>query len=230
MYFGFYYRIFLPRFSDPDVLLERYIIKPPAPRVQDKKNCDSINVLVKKGNEGKTTNDPHICFFCQKVYPQQANLKIHMKNIHCKKEKFHCDLCPKFYHTKNSIYYHMRQAHVEKRFSCKVCGYQTFHKSWLELHEKSHKPKVECPICKKQVNFLKQHMQNHTPKVSCPICHKSYFKHNRKSHMKTHNKKCLACDKIFNDSAALRRLVRHWNVCHICVFKWIVFFFLYFKA
>lgn len=100
----------------------------------------------------------------------------------------------------------MKGVHGEKRFACDACDYKTAYSKSFEDHKLLHASKVECPICKKQVNALKVHMLTHLPKEPCAICGKEVLRKNMKLHMKVHKKyNCENCSEVFDSRENWRR-------------------------
>lgn len=153
-------------------------------------STEAVEVLLKRGNKGKTARDPHTCCLCQRKFSIRRHLKVHLQVIHCKSTKMFCDSCPKYYFSKDSLARHMKM-HKKKRFSCKKCGHKTVYKPDMKKHKLTHKRKIECPICKKKVAVMKDHMITHRPKISCSICQMMISGKCMKKHMtRAHQVKC----------------------------------------
>lgn len=149
------------------------------------------------------------CCWCQKEFKNRSNLKRHLEAVHCKTTKFKCDLCSKIFYTKNSISQHIANVHSEKRFSCDVCDFETKIFYTLKEHKLIHAPKVECPVCKKQVTSLKVHMltHRHKPRIQCTICGKAILPKTMKFHLRLHSKKwdCSDCNEVFQNLEDFKR-------------------------
>lgn len=172
-----------------------------------KNNGETLQDLVRKGNERLKKRDPHCCCFCGRIFASRQILRNHMETIHCKTKKMFCDHCPKEFHVKNIIVNHMR-VHIKKTFSCNICDYKTAFKNNFELHKGRHAVKSTCLVCKKPVASLKTHMLTHKPKVPCPICQKLLAKYYMKEHVKSHvgrSIKCDNCDEVLGSKGELRK-------------------------
>lgn len=169
-------------------------------------HIESVRLLASEGNERLTNNDPHTCCFCRNIFNRRDHLKNHLQAVHCKTTKISCDLCPKFFFTRDSLSKHMTGAHGKKRFACDACDFKTSNSTVFKTHKLIHSSKVECPVCKKQVNALKVHMVTHIPKDPCKICGKEIHKKTMKLHMKVHKQyDCGNCLGVFNNKEDLRR-------------------------
>lgn len=167
---------------------------------------ESVQLLASKGNERLTNNDPHTCCFCRKIFNRRDHLKNHLEAVHCKTTKMSCGLCTKFFFTRDSLSKHMTGTHSEKRFACDACDFRTSFSTVLKTHKLKHASKVECPVCKKQVNALKIHMVTHRPKDACKICGKEIHKRTMELHMKVHQQyNCGNCLEVLNNKEDLRR-------------------------
>lgn len=103
-----------------------------------KKSDQSLNSLVRKGNESLKKSDPHTCFICQKVLSHRNSLKIHLKTVHCKSEKNFCNLCNKMFFNKHGMKDHMRRVHCGKSFACNVCEFICSRRDNLKRHKLLH--------------------------------------------------------------------------------------------
>lgn len=171
---------------------------------------ESVISLAKKGNEGLDSRDPHTCCICQKVVAGSYFLRQHLEKVHLKTRKMYCDLCPKVYFDKHDIASHMKQTHSKKTFACNICDYRTAVKHYLYRHKETHSEKVECPVCKKFVSFLRRHIERaHESRVNCSVCQKEVTKEWLSKHMATKHKKtiyqCDNCDESFGNKEDLRR-------------------------
>lgn len=146
----------------------------------------TVDDLVSKGNEGKSSMESHTCCICEKVYSNRRNVKKHIETIHYQATEIFCDLCPKIYFSKKDISNHMRTVHSEKRFICDFCDYQSSLKCHFERHKLQHTAKVKCKICKKLVTSMQKHLLSHRPKETCPFCKKMITKGAMKKHMEGH--------------------------------------------
>lgn len=163
--------------------------------------------FIRKGNEGIHCENPHTCCFCQKVCSTRNHLKIHIASMHCRSTSMLCDHCGKTYYDRQTICRHMVRVHGEKKIVCKICDYKTALNYSFQRHKLTHKAGTKCPICKKQVTFLKSHMKCHQPRESCSFCFKLFRKESLKFHMRSHLKKdfkCRSCDEVFTRKEDLR--------------------------
>lgn len=168
---------------------------------------ETLDALVRQGNDGLTATAPHTCSVCGKVVTTRHSLRVHLQTFHVNSAIMRCDLCPKFYFNKHAIFRHMKNRHAEKKFKCKVCGHETSRKENLEKHMLVHGGKVECPICKIRVVSLEGHLKKHRPKLQCSVCQKMFAETSLKKHMKVHSRphKCGNCMEVFIYREELRR-------------------------
>lgn len=87
----------------------------------------NFQYLHKKGNSFP-------CNYCDKVYPFQSLLKIHLGS-HTK--PFKCDYCLKCFTRRGDLKRHWRVHSGEKPYKCNVCSYTTANFSSLKLHVKA---------------------------------------------------------------------------------------------
>lgn len=193
------------------MLLERLAVKTftsDASTVRSQRSCsnnETAYVLSRKGNEGLSSRDPHICYFCQKVFLGRNSLRIHFESFH---RIMSCDLCSEVHDSKQDLKEHMKVVHIKKEiFICNVCGFKASVASILKKHKMIHGEKVQCLVCKKYVTSLMSHMRAHEPKESCSLCQKKVNKGNMKRHMKSHQKthQCTSCNETFEWKEELRR-------------------------
>lgn len=200
------------RFSDPIVLLERFDVEALSLKLDQKKEnnicSETLDDLVRKGNEMLGYKDPHTCYFCRKTLKARYRLKLHIQAVHLRSVKFFCDLCPKICFHKQDVKGHMKKIHSEKNISCQFCNYKTNSVYNYKKHKLTHGEGVECPICKKRVTLLKSHYKDaHGQKVKCPVCQMVIVKKHLKLHMSKHIEKphkCEKCDEVFDCHKYLR--------------------------
>lgn len=179
------------------MLPKRNTVKPAGKLDSNDRQKDTVGSLAKKGNKGLGAYDFHTCCICKKVISNRRNLIRHLETVHSKGVKFHCDLCPKFYFSKGEIFEHVK-THAKKNFACNICDYKTWNRALLKAHALSHVPKVDCPICNRQVKNLKLHLKSHKHKETCPVCNKMLHKTSMTHHMKGHEiQKCELCGESF---------------------------------
>lgn len=197
-------------FSDPIVLLKQLTVKStdsPSKPCQEQLHYEKLAALARKGNELASSQDPHTCCFCQRVFSKRSVVKKHLDFVHCRPNKIFCDLCPKFFYTKNAISKHMK-GHSSKRFACSKCDYKSDFKNLFNQHMNTHAPKVACLICNKPVSAMADHMKSHKPKVSCTVCQKLVHQVSIERHMKIHSvhpRKCKICEDILDNEEDLKR-------------------------
>ncbi|CAG9856821.1 unnamed protein product [Phyllotreta striolata] len=214
--------------------------------------CDTCNVnfksetLLKIHNfkHNPDTSDEqrnHICPDCQKKYPTQRQLVLHVSQQHVfitdeRPPKIKCSVCHKCFSQQERLLKHMEihGSDDKKPLKCDICNKRFLNNSALACHSKTHfaeKKPFECPICKEAFNYLlnlKQHVPIHCENncYTCPHCNKKFpkysiiRKHIRAFHSeRTHQ--CTDCSKIFHTLDKLRtHLLKHSDhrefLCAIC--------------
>ena len=176
----------------------------------------------KSGHKGRTKFD---CNVCAKEFPSDFHLKVHVENIHHKKNKSSmCPICGKWY---TKLHNHLASMHsTETPFACKSCpkrfklqcllnvhvrkehtNEQTrTYKNLQEITIKTYKCNL-CEKCFKTKYLLETHLLKHSGKkpFACEICAKKFWsKWGIKIHMARHRNKpseksfiCKLCDKSF---------------------------------
>ncbi|CAD7085862.1 unnamed protein product [Hermetia illucens] len=175
------------------------------------------------------------CDQCQMKFSRKYNLKTHVDNIHCKKQKeevtsekpasFQCDVCGKCFNNKHCLTQH-GTVHKERdqKFKCPVegCIYIARSSGELKVHWSAHTTEKIFPCSVSDCNYkgktlvlLKRHMKIHKPvdkTFDCPHCD---FKAKIPGHLKRHIRihtgekpyKCPYCTFQCNTSENLRKHV-----------------------
>ncbi|XP_025094991.1 zinc finger protein 774-like isoform X2 [Pomacea canaliculata] len=80
-------------------------------------------------NIGGTVRE-HVCRLCNKSFPRQASLPIHLLKCMKRKKNFveegkvevSCEECQKVFSSRRSLKYHMSTIHEQRLFECSTCG------------------------------------------------------------------------------------------------------------
>ena len=102
---------------------------------------------------------------------------------------------------------HTSKVHSTNKFACTICDKSFSEKTRLKQHENTHKSKISCPHCMKDIKKLDKHIKN---------C-KKYNLSNEKSKI-TNVSKCNLCNIDFGDLDSLRKHARlyHSILCNEC--------------
>ena len=137
-------------------------------------------------------------------------LMVHL-TLHLVQGRYKCIFCQRLFDDRESFRLYSRQAHRDPKnriglskadLSCGTCGKELSAVQKRKQHERSHKEKVQCPICEMKVNqnYLAVHLKRHElkkkeKKIICDICTKSFItKESLVKHKRIHNKfKCDIC-------------------------------------
>ncbi len=175
------------------------------------------------------------CSICDK---KVTNLSRHVK-IH-QNQSFSCSVCKKTYNTSETLRGHMRshqeaqkcpicskqvkwlkrhlETHQDKKLSCSVC--QKTYKTSVTLrdHMRSHKQQApKCPICSKQVKWLKVHLETHENKrLRCSVCNKTFATSvTMRAHMRLHKNMMKQFQKCPTCSRHVKHLGLHMSKIHL---------------
>ena len=194
----------------------------------------------------KTHSKRFQCDLCgHYASPYKNHFMKHLK-LHLVQGQYKCFFCRKLFDDQESFRFHSRQVHGDPKnrkgltkadFFCETCGKEFDDLHVRRGHEKSHKEKVQCPICDKTIQpcYLAKHLKQHELKkkgiaFKCDICvfataHKSYLKYHLEMHLNPEKAECNICMKKFKSSKTLEnhlRSIHNLNVdpsklcCNIC--------------
>ncbi|XP_054167594.1 zinc finger protein 91-like [Oppia nitens] len=174
-----------------------------------------------------TGERPFKCPECDKTYPFERNLKIHMKSVHpIDRKEYKCryDGCNREFRFESTLKHHyLRHENlVERQFKCDVdgCDKSFYRKAHLNdhkayLHSDERPLPCEWPGCDKRFKFiheLRNHRERHTGVLQyrCDIdgCNKAFtsksglFSH-KKSHTKPYVCSWPACEARFECNVRL---------------------------
>ena len=191
----------------------------------------TVGLIKDDGNQ----EDPHKCHRCDKSFKYQRNLKLHIADVHDKKENIQCKLCNEEMNSKSLLKRHLEEQHKvfdlenpiqnkdPSEFVCNLCSKGFKRNEHLASHMNSHKfkkDKYTCSDCGKQFTTksnLNHHQVSHTDnkeKYVCDLCQKTFSsKGNLGRHKEgVHNRTahiCDICDKEFSRQDTLKDHEKH---------------------
>lgn len=96
---------------------------------------------------GIVVNPPKECKACEKVFPSDTKLQMHVRRDHLLERRFKCTECDMEFFTKESLNDHMIKHTGIKMFSCKLCfksyGLKKALREHMRIHENDRRFKCE---------------------------------------------------------------------------------------
>lgn len=114
---------------------------------------------------GIVVTQPKECKACDKVFPSESKLQLHVRRDHLLERRFKCTECEMDFFTKESLNDHMVKHTGIKMFSCKVCcksyGLKKALREHMRIHENDRRFKCEkCDKAFVQKGNWKGHMRS----------------------------------------------------------------------
>jgi len=140
---------------------------------------------------------PFKCDQCSYAGKHQTALRVHVKNVHERVKRFHCEKCDKKFSAKVTLQSHIQVHMNERKFKCSYCTAAFNVDAALKRHELIHTNErpYHCDICNldfNQSSSLKRHIRIHTKEkpYKCKECDYACVQSaNLKYHMRKHEKK-----------------------------------------
>lgn len=178
----------------------------------------------------------YTCEICSFVSINKVSLKTHIRRVHKRNFRYHCEQCGKGFMSNYDLEDHKTSHLGSKTFVCDCCGKAYLQKSYLAAHKrmihgllKTTPKQYQCDLCSKSfasMYSLCNHKNLHSQKFLCAQCGKEFAtNHALKLHDRMHTGErpyqCELCQKAFARSAALRvHMLIHTGerpyVCNIC--------------
>ncbi|XP_066246558.1 zinc finger protein pita-like isoform X1 [Euwallacea similis] len=190
---------------------------------QDSEQEDSHVATEESKDEDQTEveqveTDIFSCEFCDKTFPLQQLLDLHI-NSHQREKNFACSECNNKFFSKYDLANHLKVHSNEKPYECSVCEKRFSRESVLRRHETIHTDAARflCWQCDKSFvtkadlhDHIKRHLKSRP--FPCTLCTKNFvFKQGLERHMTSEHEgekahKCNYCSASFNTPI---RLTRH---------------------
>lgn len=81
---------------------------------------------------------PKECKACDKVFPSESKLKIHLRRDHLMEREFKCNECDATFLAKNTLEQHMVKHTGVKKFRCQICDKAYALSKYLREHMRIH--------------------------------------------------------------------------------------------
>ncbi|KAL7724615.1 hypothetical protein ACLKA6_016445 [Drosophila palustris] len=155
---------------------------------------DATALSIDLGAVCEAANFPrHSCSMCGNSFPNQTQLKSHMRT-HGTEKYYACELCNKRFNAACNLTTHMRTHTGEKPYICAYCCRRFADRSTHRKHERMHTNErpYACNICAKTFSLsttLKAHFLSHSQEKphKCFTCNKGFrLPHQLKAHQKSH--------------------------------------------
>lgn len=154
------------------------------------------------------------CEYCPTTCGRKTDLRIHMEKLHSSDNPHRCKRCGKVFLDRYSYKIHVKSHDGEKCFKCDLCDYASISQRHLETHMLVHTDQKpfkcdECELCFRQKQLLKRHKNlYHNPDYVkpepkekthiCGVCFKAFrHKGNLMRHYVIHDPDASASDKEF---------------------------------
>ena len=150
-------------------------------------------------DEGKSEQTRHeLCSTCGKLYKSKYGLSLHIKSVHEKELKYHCNVCNKGFNTLWNYKGHLASHDKVLREKCDTCEAVFQYKKSLVAHKKicrinnQEESEIVCSTCKTKFT-TKDALREHTYAIHeartlpCQHCGKRY---KWRSSLSKHQQKC----------------------------------------
>lgn len=161
----------------------------------------------------------YACETCDFTTMNKISLKTHIRRVHRRDFRYHCEQCGKGFMSNYDLEDHKASHLNAKTFVCEYCGNTYSQKSYLVAHkrvihriQKTAPKQHRCELCSKSFASeysLRNHASLHSQRFLCAQCGKEFAtNHALKLHTRMHTGErpyqCKLCAKAFARSAALR--------------------------
>lgn len=153
-----------------------------------------FNTRVRKKRHMKLHSMDHVCNYCDRKFPDNCHLIIHINRQHTKEKPYQCTECDKRFVTKFTLNTHSKMHSGERHYECTECDSKFVHPSTLSRHMKVHKGDTpyHCTVCDSKFNgktALGFHLRVHFDQElhTCTICYSKFSRtHLLQDHMTKH--------------------------------------------
>ena len=159
-----------------------------------------------KNEDEKTMTKRIKCADCEQDFFNKSTLKMHIRTVHLKEQRFSCDDCEYKTNNNESLAKHLRSHTGEKPFACAECGKMWTSRSSLSVHIRTIHLKEK--------------------RYSCEVCdYKTYQRTRMDEHAATHtggakkSNECGKCSEVFDNKAQLSNHMvtdHKFKCCDIC--------------
>ncbi|XP_055951233.1 transcriptional repressor CTCF-like [Argiope bruennichi] len=152
------------------------------------------------------------CEYCPTTCGRKTDLRIHMEKLHSSDNPHRCKRCGKVFLDRYSYKIHVKSHDGEKCFKCDLCDYASISQRHLETHMLVHTDQKpfhcdECDLCFRQKQLLKRHKNlYHNPDYVkpepkekthiCAVCYRAFrHKGNLMRHFAVHDPDATISEK-----------------------------------
>ncbi|KAK6173901.1 hypothetical protein SNE40_017275 [Patella caerulea] len=143
------------------------------------------------------------CSVCQRRYPNQDKLDMHLKTHRNKPHK--CTICDKSYYDPKTLKEHIEMHGAKREYQCDVCSKMFINRSRLRRHVKIHIRKNEIINDRAELNGFGN---VHKSKPFSPMVHKSTNKPSIKIFISSDSFECVDCKQTFMDNQSFLEHVK----------------------
>ncbi|CAB3378710.1 Hypothetical predicted protein [Cloeon dipterum] len=108
------------------------------------------------------------CKECGKSFIYNSELNLHVRTVHTKTEKFHCEHCDYSTFSRGLVMEHIQRMHFPKTFECGACHKSFASERILKNHKYTWHEYVRCAECAQRI--LRQPMFKHRTVKTCLRC------------------------------------------------------------
>lgn len=120
------------------------------------------------------------CEFCNLLFPKFTSLLSHDKKEHMSTEKLSCSVCERLFVSADRLKTHTQLVHREKSIRCDVCDKMFSSQKSLSVHQRLHTGQYTCKVCgfvSTSKLYLNQHLTKHEDDAlvfACSSCDKRF--------------------------------------------------------